>query len=262
MKQIVLDIIRRPAFRWLKQLSLVCRGLVYAGGDYACPCCGWRVRGFLGRAGVTGLNMDGYCPRCNAKARHRRDWLYLKAHTNVLKDRLRLLEIAPCPALARLFRRQKNLEFVGLDLDPRAEGATLAGDAAAMPLASGSIDAAVCIHVLEHVADDHAAIGELFRVLRPGGWALVSVPLLEDEPTREDPSVVTPEDRERIFGEPDHLRYYGTDFVDRLRGAGFQVALDPGSAVDPVQRRRHGLRQDENVFLCTKPASADAAAAA
>jgi SAM-dependent methyltransferase len=253
MKAHLLQLIRRPELAWLKQVAFFLRGVCYLGPTYLCPCCGWRVRGFLKRAGVVGLNGDGYCPRCNAKARHRRDWLYLREHTNLFTNRLRVLEVAPCHALARRLRRMRNLEFVGLDLDPTGESTTVAGDLAKTPLGADSVDAIICIHVLEHVEDDSSAIGEMFRVLRPGGWALVSVPLLTNELTREDPTITSAAERERVFGEKDHVRFYGTDFIDRLTAAGFQVRFDAGSEVTPEAQRRYGLRDDENVFYCIKP---------
>ncbi len=118
------------------------------------------------------------------------------------------------------------------------------------------------MHVLEHVKNDRDAISELFRVLKPGAWAIVSVPLLLDEVTREDPAVTSPEDRKRLFGEASHVRYYGTDFIDRLRAAGFEVRLDPGRSVSADARAQFGLRDDENIFHCTKPHAAEGAATA
>lgn len=56
------------------------------------------------------------------------------------------------------------------------------GDATSLPVADASFDAAVCVQVLEYVADTPAALRELYRALRPGGrvvvwdidWATVS----------------------------------------------------------------------------------------
>ena len=253
MKRIILKLIRSPKARWLKRVAFLCRGILYFGARYKCPCCGWTLRGFLDRESIVGMNHDGYCPRCNSKARHRRDWIYLQANTNLFTDELRLLEVAPWWSLGRQFRRMSSLYFIGLDLDPNAANTTLAGDLAATPLASEVVDAILCIHVLEHVEDDRAAIKELFRVLRPGGWALVSVPLLMDETTREDASIISPRDRERVFGEKDHLRFYGTDFEDRLKDVGFEVQLDPASEIPESERSRYGLRNDENIFHCVRP---------
>jgi SAM-dependent methyltransferase len=63
----------------------------------------------------------------------------------------------------------------------RARGAeegnpVIAGDLQRIDLPDEAFDAAVCAEVLEHLDDDAAALGELHRVLRPGGVLLVTVP--------------------------------------------------------------------------------------
>jgi len=64
-------------------------------------------------------------------------------------------------------------------------------------------------HVLEHITDDRAAMRELRRILRPGGWAIVMVPIEHGRTTTyEDPSITTPEERERAYWQSDHVRLY------------------------------------------------------
>jgi hypothetical protein len=79
-----------------------------------------------------------------------------------------------------------------------------------------------------------------------------SVPIRFDQPTYEDASVTAPADRLREFGEVDHWRYYGSDFVDRLETAGFVVDIDRGTDLDESTMATYGLLDDENVFFCRK----------
>ena len=49
-------------------------------------------------------------------------------------------------------------------------------DARDLPVDAGSYDLVVAFDVLEHIDDDHLAAREIYRVLRPGGTALIAVP--------------------------------------------------------------------------------------
>ena len=142
---------------------------------------------------------------------------------------------------------------MGVDLKQAGPHVTTIGDIVDLPFANGSFDVIICIHVLEHIPNDAKAISELYRILRPGGWALISVPLLLDQPTREDPSITDPLERERLFGEPSHVRYYGTDMINRLSNAGFDVEQDLAAEITAERRSRFGLRDDENIFHCVRP---------
>jgi SAM-dependent methyltransferase len=244
--------LRGPAGFTIKRLGLVARGVLYLGRRYRCPVCGWPLRSFTARVSLLKRTVDGYCPRCDAKARHRRIWLYLSRHTDLWSGRHRLLEIAPVWALARRFRGMAGIQYTGVDIRAAGPYVTEVGDVTALPLDDDSMDMVLCIHVLEHVGRDRQAMAELYRVLAPGGWALVSVPLRLDQPTYEDFTVTEPSDRLRLFGEEDHVRFYGLDLRDRLEAAGFSVQLDRADDLPRDDCRRFGLRRDEHLFLCRK----------
>ena len=65
------------------------------------------------------------------------------------------------------------------------------GEAASLPVEDATFDAALCVQVLEYVADPAAALAEMHRALRPGGrvvvwdvdWATVSLHSLDTELT-------------------------------------------------------------------------------
>ncbi|MFP3913599.1 MAG: class I SAM-dependent methyltransferase [Actinomycetota bacterium] len=232
-------------------LLLAVRALPFLGRRYVCPCCGWHLRAFTRGGFSLRGRRKGYCPRCNAKARHRRLWLYLEDRTNLFTDRLAVLHVSPKYAVSRRLVRMANLNYVAGDIVHRPH-ASMRMDLTAVPVTDGSFDAVICVHVLEHIEDDRAAISEIHRVLKPGGWALISVPIRPDRPTYEDATIVTAAAREAAFGETTHVRLYGFDLRDRLSSAGFDVSVDFGSEIDDATRKRFGLLDDENIFMCRK----------
>ena len=118
-----------------------------------------------------------------------------------------------------------------------------------------SFDVIICNHVLEHIPDDRKAMNELFRVLKPGGQAILQVPIsLTLEKTFEDSTIITPEEREKVFGQKDHVRIYGSDYIKRLKAAGFKVKeykwTEDSNLADP--QNRLCLNEDEVVYYCEK----------
>src|SRR5262245_38860094 len=134
-------------------------------------------------------------------------------------------------------------------------------DLTALPYPDADFDVVIANHVLEHVADESRALAEIRRVVRPGGWAMLSVPIAQKlDRTREDPSVVAPEARERLFGQSDHLRLYGRDYPQRLARAGFSVELWAGHlAGDGDLARRWQLDPRETLPIATLPRARAAA---
>jgi ubiquinone/menaquinone biosynthesis C-methylase UbiE len=128
----------------------------------------------------------------------------------------------------------------------------LRADITDLPFDDNRFDAIYCSHVLEHVPDDRKAMSELRRVLRPGGWAVLQVPI-KLIVTYEDSAVTTPEDRERVFGQSDHVRIYGLDYKDRLREVGFKVTIvQYAKELSEEDLRLSAISRDEDIYLCEK----------
>jgi SAM-dependent methyltransferase len=116
-------------------------------------------------------------------------------------------------------------------------------------------DAIYCSHVLEHVTEDRRAIREFWRILRPGRWALLQVPITPGlDVTAEDKTVVDANERARLYGQWDHVRAYGADYPDRLREAGFNVTVfRAGDILSPKQITLWGIETtEERIFYCQK----------
>lgn len=231
----------------------VLRPYACIGNRVSCPCCGWRFRRFL-PFGVQ-LRPGALCPKCRSLERHRLLWLYLTRATDLFSsgDR-RVLHIASEPVLERRLRSAPNLHYVSMDL--HSARAMCHADITRLPFRDNSFDVIICYHVLEHVADDGKAMREVFRVLNNAGWALLQSPIdLRRKATYEDLTVDSPQERERLFGQSDHVRVYGRDYKDRLEAAGFDVRLDDYVRTLPTElARRFGVDLSEDIYVCTKAA--------
>ena len=122
-----------------------------------------------------------------------------------------------------------------------------------LPLTDQFADIVHFSHVLEHVPDDRAAMAELVRVLRPDGWGLIQVPVWSEDPTFDDASITDPSERERVYGQDDHVRLYGPDVVDRLRSVGLTVDVIPAAQFLSTQEcERHAIDPSEEIFHCRR----------
>jgi SAM-dependent methyltransferase len=156
--------------------------------------------------------------------RHRFLALLVGAFSDLVSTSRHLLEIAPTASVTRLLEEVGQGSYVGIDVDPSADGRSVqvVADLCAAPFKDGAFETSVCFHVFEHIADDLAAMREYARLLSPLGVGFIQNPWRPNRPTVEDPSA-SPQERLQRFGQADHVRIYGADFEDRLRSAG----LDP-----------------------------------
>jgi SAM-dependent methyltransferase len=222
--------------------------LRHRGTAVACPVCGGRFSRFKDDWN----RPDALCWRCGSHERHRAQALLLDRRPSLLNDIRSLLHLAPEWCLRRRLEplaAERGLRYLTGDLDPA--GVDLQLDLTALDLPDGAFDAVICSHVLEHVADDGVAMRELRRVVAPGGWCLVMVPLdLARAQTYEDPSIVDPQDRLRAFWQHDHVRLYAPDVADRLAAAGFSVETVRPADFGAEAVRRARLLPSDWMFLC------------
>jgi SAM-dependent methyltransferase len=250
------------AYCAVRPLLLAVRGIWYGGSRVMCPCCGGSFRRFLPygvmapyEPGPT-VRPEALCPGCDALERHRLLWLYLDHHSDLLSTGVSVLHFAPEYRLAKNLRSLRNLEYLSADLgSPLAEEHF---DITGIPYPNDRFDLVICSNVLEHIEDDTAAMEEMYRVLKPGGRAIVQVPLdVRREVTFEDPSVVLPQERKRLFHQDDHVRIYGRDFEARLAATGFRVRPEHYlESFDAQAVKRFGLGgltgHGQDIYLCTK----------
>jgi SAM-dependent methyltransferase len=217
------------------------------GSAVSCPCCGRESARFARFHGE-----HDQCPGCGSLMRHRALLLLLRDQYGLADRERRVLHVGPGAAVAGWLEQRRNLDYVTADLDSPIAKVQL--DATDMPFEDESFDFAICVHVLEHIPDDRAALREFFRVLKPGAEAVFQVPPSDLETTHEDPSVTDPHERERLFGQYDHVRLCGADYAARIAESGFEVRrVDYVGELEESTRRRYGLRLGEPFDLCVKP---------
>jgi SAM-dependent methyltransferase len=211
----------------------------------SCPICGHH--GLFAMFGDP-PRYDARCPRCGSLERHRLFALWMD-RAGAFGAGQAVLHFAPEPQLSRRIR-PLVARYETADLSRRRPVTHhVAIEATGLP--AGSFDRIVCNHVLEHV-DDARALAELYRLLVPGGIALLMTPVVEGwAATYENPEITTAAARRLHFGQSDHVRIYGRDLRDRIRAPGFRLA--EYTAVEP-DVHRFGLIRGETLFIATKPA--------
>jgi SAM-dependent methyltransferase len=208
-----------------------------------CPICGYRGR-FISVGHPP--RWDARCLNCGGRERHRLTQLWITEGGGNRLAGQRILHFAPERIWQRMMRGNPQYETADL----MQAGVTHKLDITAIPLPDAGFDVVMAHHVLEHIPDDRAAMRELFRMLKPGGTGLFTVPI---NPTRQDtyenPAITDPAERWAHFSAEDHVRYYGLDFADRLAEAGFKVEI---FRLRPEDEVTFGLLRQEWLYVARK----------
>src|SRR5690606_21312945 len=173
------------------------------------------------------LNLDSYhCALCGANDRDRLIALYLTRNKAMFSDKeVKVLDFAPVKALQQFLKQQPFINYRSADLlDETVDDKV---DMTHMDIYTDEqFDVFVCSHILEHIVEDIAAMKELYRITRKGGFGMCLVPIMlsidkanENEAYRDSESL-----RWKYFGQGDHVRMYSkNDFVSRFESVGFKV---------------------------------------
>jgi len=210
---------------WFKQTLGHVRDFVnnilYWGTERYCPICEKSSRKFRDYGIVP--RKDAQCIHCGALERHRLIWLFFTRKSNLFDNKpKKVLHVAPEKFFVKRLKDYIGSGYITADLsDPQA---MLKMDITDIQYPDEFFDVIYCSHVIEHILDDRRALREFYRVLRSDGWAVLLVPITSDK-TFEDPLVIDPSERLSLFGQEDHVRRYGPDYIDRLRETGFRVQV-------------------------------------
>ena len=123
-----------------------------------------------------------------------------------------------------------------------------------IPYGDNYFDYIICFQILEHINDDLKAMHELYRVLKKGGRAFIQVPIDRSrEKTFKDPSIDSPQKREKYYGQKDHVRVYGLDFPKKLEKIGFRVkTINYTKLLNQKLRIKYGLLPNDFFYVSKK----------
>lgn len=224
--------------------------VTYIGSDYFCPCCGGSYNQFL-PYGIT-LREDALCPSCNSLERHRLLCDFINNNKEIFRGKVNMLHVAPEEFLQKKFQSLPSVNYISVDLNSQL--AMLKADITDICFRDNYFSIIICNHVLEHIMDDRKAMSELYRVLAADGLACIMVPINKKfKSTYEDLNIESYEERAKSYGQGDHVRIYGMDFIERLRAVGFAVSIySVKEHYSAKLVKKFGLIEDDEIFLCRK----------
>ena len=227
----------------LRQIIYLIR---YRGTQFSCNICHANLRAFINLS-----NGERICPRCGSLPRNRRLW-YILTTQNLLATK-NILDFSPSRCLFRKLKPDKTIKkYLSSDFEDEFL-ADNAYDITQIPEPDNAFDTIICYHILEHIQADAKAMTELYRVLNATGTLLIQTPFdLHAADIYEDPTIITPTERLKHFGQQDHVRIYTVQgLTRRLQQAGFTVTEKTYTTLSQIELQ-YGFSPNETVLFCTK----------
>ena len=245
------------------------RGVASLGSEHICYACETRIGRFLPYRGglknvphsmfemdVIGSDVENFsCPRCRSHDRERHLLMYFDRMA--IWNRMRasnVLHFAPERNLARSIKNCAPALYIKADLYPAA-GDIQREDITKLSFPDNTFDVLIANHILEHVGDDGAAMREIFRVLSPGGLAILQTPYSAKlDTTYEDKAINDDAGRLQAFGQEDHVRLYGLDLFIKLENNGLVSRMTThAQTLGDIDAALYGVNEREPFICYQKP---------
>jgi len=247
----ILRILPRPFLQLISKPIFKLISIFYRGKNVECPICNSKFSKFFPYGRDSRDN--ALCTNCLSLERHRLLYIYLFEKSDLLKKVTNVLHIAPEECFIKIFKKHNKITYNTADLEsPLAE---IKMDIHDMPFEDDMYDFILCNHVLEHVQDDIKALSEIKRVLKKGGKGIVQVPFYKPIPkyTIEDKNIKSKKDREKYYGQSDHVRKYGEDYKQRLESTGLKVEIVyPSDFLSKSEMKLYSVFETEEIYLINK----------
>ena len=215
-----------------------------------CPCCKWKGRQFAPYISWSYVVFHSLCPSCYSHARHRGHKVFYdqyKFNSTIGK----LLYFAPEYGIIKYLQNNPNLQIYTSNygesrnkmLDENISNYNF--NLMDIECKDNMWDIIICHRVLEHIPDDQMGLQELFRILKPSGILILSVPINVNL------------DETIIYDEPnpyqnDHYYNYGKDFMSRIPEE-FNVTEVKFSDLCPSKDFIEMSLLEDYIYVCSKP---------
>jgi SAM-dependent methyltransferase len=227
------------------------RSLFYRGTSFYCVCCQKSFRKFLTHGNIPRKNAA--CPHCHSLERTRLLYFYLERETDIFDGKKIVLHFAPERMLEKKIK-STGCDYVSADINPAYADQVI--DITDIPYPESTFNYIICSHVLGHVPDEKKAIDEMYRVLKPGGRAIVLTVINKEMTTTfEDQTIQSPDDKLKNYGENDLVRLHGLDFEERLKRANMDIRkIDYRNTFTKSENIKYSLGDGnrELIFDCIK----------
>lgn len=198
-----------------------------------------------------GYRENVICPNCRSMDRERWCYYVMQKYTDIFQKTSTILHFAPERRIADILQKNEKADYYKCDL--YKAGDIHKCDITDIQFRDHFFDYIIVNHVLEHVKNEAAAINELKRVLKEDGKIILSFPVCPDMKTYEDDRIVDEAGRLRAFGQEDHVRIYGKDFLERLSQYGLNIKVyTPCQELEKGEIEKYGFISDDILMVCSK----------
>jgi SAM-dependent methyltransferase len=224
----------------VKRINYKIKYANYKGAGFECNCCGASYSKFVPdypaaenayaintNEVIAGYGENILCPACLSTARERLIIALLKNEIKISGKKI--LHFSPEKSIYNFIK--KHNEVVTADIEPLfykiIDDKIKNEDATRLSFTDNSFDVVIGNHILEHIPDDKKAMQEMYRVLKPGGRAILQVPYsTKILNTLETPEINDQETQSALYGQKDHVRIYQLkDYIKRLQKTSFKVEV-------------------------------------
>ncbi|MCP1384333.1 class I SAM-dependent methyltransferase [Runella salmonicolor] len=237
----------------LRNMRLQVRSIPYRMGDTVeCPICQNHYKAFM----PFRYRQNAYCPSCKSLERHRYAYLTLRDRLGFYDAPLKkVLHFAPDTCLSMTVKGNQYIDYLTADnMTSFTHSITDKPDCVMsiddIQFEDNTFDVVIAIGVLVMVPDDTKAMREVYRVLKPGGYAIFHDPINYKQSYSFSDTSLTKEEKLGLYHGHDQRWYYGADYADRMRAQGFEIEDD--TYAQHIDNKRYGISPNEKIYIARK----------